>query len=54
MAGVEAGDVLAVWWIDRKLIKHGHRKISRCITLADIGQDAPWAIYNLFLKRKKP
>ena len=54
MAGVEAGDVLTVWWIDKQLIKHGHRKIARCITLADIGQDAPWAIRNLFLKGKKP
>lgn len=51
MAVVEASDIAAVWWIDRKLEKHGHRKMGRLHTAIDAAQDAPWAMHNLYLPR---
>ena len=49
MGSLEAGDVAAVWWIGRKMEKHGHRKLAHTLAMIDFAQDAPWAIHNLYL-----
>lgn len=50
MAGLEAGDILAVAWLSRRLERHGHARLAHILTAADAAQDAPWAIHNLFIR----
>jgi hypothetical protein len=52
MAAYSAGAVALDWWTARRLERHGHRKLARLVTVIDIAQDAPWAVHNLYLKRK--
>jgi len=52
MAAYSGATVLADWWLARRLEKRGHLKLAHLATMVDIAQDAPWAIHNLYLKRK--
>jgi hypothetical protein len=52
MAAYSAGAVALNWWVARRLERHGHRQLARIATMIDIGQDAPWAIHNLFVRGK--
>ena len=45
--------VAADWWVARRLERHGHSKLAHVVTMVDIGQDAPWAIHNLFLGKRE-
>src|ERR1700677_2779536 len=51
IAAYSAGTVVMDYIVTRRLERHGHRKLARLATSIDIGQDAPWAVHNLFLKR---
>lgn len=51
MAAYSAGTVVMDYIVTRRLERHGHRTLARLATSIDIGQDAPWAVHNLFLKR---
>ena len=53
MVTYSAGTVTLDWWATRQLERRGHRKLARLVTIIDIGQDAPWAVHNLFLKQQK-
>jgi hypothetical protein len=53
MAAMEAGDLALQYWAARRLEKAHHRKLARIALAIDIGQDAPWAIRNLYLNREK-
>jgi hypothetical protein len=53
MAAMEAGYLALQYWAARKLEKTHHRKLARIALAIDIGQDAPWAIRNLYLNREK-
>jgi hypothetical protein len=52
MAVYSSATVAADWWVARRLEKKGHLKLAHVATMIDVAQDAPWAIHNLFLKRK--
>ena len=52
MAAYSGATVAADWWVARQLEKRGHRKLAHVMTLVDIGQDLPWAVHNLCLKRR--
>lgn len=52
MAAYSGATVAADWWVARRLEKRGHLKLAHLATMVDIAQDAPWAIHNLYLKRK--
>jgi hypothetical protein len=54
MVAYSAGVVLLDGYIARKLAKYGHRKLARTVILIDGGQDAFWAVHNLYLKRGEP
>lgn len=53
MALYSAGSVALDWFIAHKLKKHGHRRLAHALTMIDIGQDAPWAIHNLFIRNNQ-
>ena len=52
MAAYSSATVLADYWLARRLERRGHRKLAHVMTLVDIGQDLPWAVHNLCLKRR--
>ena len=52
MAGYSAATVAADWMVSRRLERGGHRQLARLVTMVDIGQDAPFAIHNLFLGKR--
>ena len=53
MASLEALDIAGVWFVARRLEAHRHAKLAHLITMIDIAQDAPWAIHNLTLGKKR-
>ena len=53
MTVMEAGDLALQYWVARHLEKAHHRKLAHIALAIDIGQDAPWAIRNLYLNREK-
>ena len=53
MAVYSAGTVALDWYVARKLELHHHSKLAHIVTMIDIGQDAPFAIHNLFLPGAK-
>lgn len=53
MASIEAGDLIGIWWVSRRLTEQGHPKLARWLPLADAAGDLPWALHNLFLPKEK-
>jgi hypothetical protein len=50
-AAYSAGTLALDWWAARKLERHHRSRLAHIVTMVDIGQDAPWAIHNLYLQR---
>lgn len=53
MASLEALDIAGVWFISKRLQAHHHAKLAHLVTMIDFAQDAPWAIHNLTLGKKR-
>ena len=49
MAAYSAGIVGVNFLVARALDRRGHRRLAHIVTMIDVGQDAPWAVQNLFI-----
>jgi hypothetical protein len=54
MAAFSAATVIVDWQVARLLEHHHHPKVARWLTIADMSADAPWAVHNLFIRKKAP
>lgn len=52
MAAYSGATVLVDYLAARHLVRHHHSTLARLVTAVDLGQDAPWAVRNLFLPRR--
>jgi len=53
LAATEGGAVALNYLAVRFLEKHHHGKLAKIAVSIDIADDAPWAIHNLYLPRRK-
>lgn len=52
MIAYSAGTVGMNYLAARELVKHHHPRLAKLVVMVDVGQDAPWAIHNLYLKTR--
>jgi hypothetical protein len=52
MAAYSGSIVLMNGLVAKMLVRHNHRTMARTLLIIDFAQDSPWAVHNLFLKKR--